>query len=62
MQPNLNDGAVSAQGIKVIVEDGLADHIQRQLREESLHVNAVARLCCRLQENMTGARSDVCPS
>ncbi len=38
----LDDGVIMSQGIKVIVEDSLADDVQRKTGEEVLHLNRLA--------------------
>ena len=66
----LDEGAVAVEGIKVIVEDSLADDVQRQLAEQCLHVCGLARVCSSLQQVRQrlsqcwvpqGGQSFVCP-
>ena len=45
----LDDGVVSGEGVEVIIEDGLANDVQRQATEEVLHLYGLPRLHCSLQ-------------
>ena len=44
MTGHLNDRVVMGEGVEVVVEDSLADDVQRQPREEVLHLHALPGL------------------
>ena len=47
----LDEGAVVVEGVKVVVEDGLADDVQSELGELGLHVHRLARACSLLNSH-----------
>ena len=50
----LYEGAVSVEGVKVVVEYSLADDVQSELGEQGLHVNCLVGVC-----NILNARVSV---
>ena len=45
---DLYKGAIGGQRVEVVIEDGLANHVQRKLREARLHVYRLPRCSCHL--------------